>query len=253
MSLVTPIQVAWLTHGASWDVGLALSSSHRWPYCTTIPPEPWTKELPQLVAPAQHTQNIKHNPHPCSGTTACPVLPCTAPEWPWAGPCLVSVVLEHKSFLSTQSQLSRKIRCRWPPLHGENVQRKFLFFIPSLRKKPAFFLIILLTSTATSWMVTFHSQTSLTLGIVAGQAEEVMDIAILLLLLEHLLDFSSQLLICVCSHWTQPVPVSLVLAERAASTQNVSTGRKNIWRSGFPVRRPALLWRACDSVQRWHL
>lgn len=49
-------------------------------------------------------------------------------------------------------------------------------------------------------MLTFHSQTSLTLGIVAGQAEEVMDIAILLLLLEHLLDFSSQLLICVCSH-----------------------------------------------------
>lgn len=49
-------------------------------------------------------------------------------------------------------------------------------------------------------MVTSQSQTSLTLGIVAEQAEEVMDIAILLPLLKHLLDFSSHLLICVCPH-----------------------------------------------------
>lgn len=48
-------------------------------------------------------------------------------------------------------------------------------------------------------MVTSQSQTSLTLGIKAEQAEEVMDIAILLPLLKHL-HFSSHLLICVCSH-----------------------------------------------------
>lgn len=57
-----------------------------------------------------------------------------------------------------------------------------------------------LTSTATSSVVTSQSQTSLTLGVVAEEAEEVRDIAILLPLLEHLLDFSSHLLIRACSH-----------------------------------------------------
>lgn len=49
-------------------------------------------------------------------------------------------------------------------------------------------------------MVTSQSQASLTVGIVAEQAEEMMDIAILLPLLEHLLDFSSHPLACVCLH-----------------------------------------------------
>lgn len=49
-------------------------------------------------------------------------------------------------------------------------------------------------------MATSQSQTRQTLGIVAEQAEKVMDIAILLPLLEHILDFSSHLLVCVCSH-----------------------------------------------------
>lgn len=75
------------------------------------------------------------------------------------------------------------------------------------KKKKGFFLMMSLTSTATSLVVTSWSQTSLTLGVVAEEAEEVMDIAILLPLLEHLLDFSSHLLdfsshllIHACSH-----------------------------------------------------
>lgn len=89
----------------------------------------------------------------------------------------------------------------------EKMCREKVFHAVFGKKKKGFFLMMSLTSTATSSVVTSWSQTSLTLGVVAEEAEEVMDIAILLPLLEHLLDFSSHLLdfsshllIRACSH-----------------------------------------------------
>lgn len=144
------------------------------------------------MAPAQHTQSIKHDPHPCPGTTDCPVLPCTVPV---PLPPLHTIITEQEAEMQMAST-------PWRRCAGKK------FFILSLeKKKKGFFLMMSLTSTATSSVVTSRSQTSLTLGVVAEEAEEVMDIAILLPLLEHLLDFSSHLLdfsshllIHACSH-----------------------------------------------------
>lgn len=69
-------------------------------------------------------------------------------------------------------------------------------------------------------MVTSQSQTSLSLERGLEQAEDVMAIAILLPLLPlhgQPLDFFSHLLVGVCHTEPQLVPVSLVLAEHAAS------------------------------------
>lgn len=112
-----------------------------------MPPGPWIKELPQLVAPAQHTQSIKHDPHPCSGTTDCPVLPCTVPV---PLPPLHTIITEQEAEMQMAST-------PWRRCAGKK------FFILSLeKKKKGFFLMMSLTSTATSSVVTSWSQTSLT-------------------------------------------------------------------------------------------
>lgn len=59
MTLFMPVLVAWLSDALGkpqgrLGTGSAIFSWVTW-YCTAIPPDPWAEELPQLLAPAQHT------------------------------------------------------------------------------------------------------------------------------------------------------------------------------------------------------